>query len=1192
MFARAAIGLFVLGTVLGGGGTAHACDTWAAETLGNDLDDDCDGLTDAIRRDFTDGRFVLGNAQWDYGVSWGPQGDTSRLGVNGAIDNWMRVKDDVPWESGSPHFGIEVSSLDSGVSCYLRLDSSAGSPYLHPDPLVLGYNEIEGSRTDLGDPPYDLTFVQIECYGATGYAEIDWVTIANGSYEWAPNTDQTVTYDDAAFPGGGQATVVLRAGPNGDCWAGSDLGGLAWAADCEAWDTRNGKWNDLLDHAELGVWDVFAHPMTGDALIATGRSYSGGSQTEGGLFYTANRGLDWQDQPVTPAGSFATVGTLDHCQLSAGVSAPSRRGGKLLARSGLTGGGEQFFAANHKEGFRDVYVVPAMGTTAFGGVFRDAATLQTFQAMDEFVSALEVVEWSQDTSTLFVGFKTSKLYRCDLPTTALTSSSVVDCDDISAGLDLDVRDLEYVPLLGTLFVVDGGRRFDGASTCTLEEGDVLGVTVTSGSSSPAWTLDGAVGDTTRTCPDTGASINKPAWDDPVYDFRCFVHNGVGRLRTVHGTDEFGAGELTGLAIDDAASRAVVFQDANARTPYAKPKVFHADLPGSLASPTTLSWSPYQDFQTGDQWEDGTDPYNPVTNKGQRSLVVSGRGTWLDDQQILAGWYPALPIDGIFIEGELGDDLLVSSGYGLYRLDHSGAGALGWDSDYTVDDLDSLPWAFAQPPPGSLSEDQSRFDFGLTVAKSTFFCPNCDDPNGYSADGFGVSAVADLGIAHFYGPESLLVKQRSQATVDCHFQAWEGGGFAVSGVDLEDGTMASWMAVGPQGTDGVSLVTGQALFRREADGYWGWEGTRGSIASTQPRSNYLTSDRELMCLWGPGGETPYVNTVAASYKWPVCNADLDPGLWGTQLSGLGVPRWLATWSDEATVAAFRSTWVNSTTLATDGGGGLAILHTDTAVSPEVTTLDLIPDLVVSGGDGRGACTGVTQDELFQNGPRIELDPNASWYTDPDNYELRVHLTFWGTADETGSGAGDTDACRVWEVVDARTSGTRSTSWTSIDLSAGAECPLSADMVDGLQVARWAPDTVFVFGGKTGQGGICALPAASNADPTDDLPVLVMDPASWDLKVRHVAPHPHLARTLLVGTKWELDDTNTNIPGVFMTNLRYDVRTLEWKWVTARDRSDTLANPVVEHLSWAAYPDYTTEFYLGVNGSGVLMGSTGW
>ncbi len=31
--------------------------------LANGLDDDCDGLTDASRRDFTDGRFALGRAQ-------------------------------------------------------------------------------------------------------------------------------------------------------------------------------------------------------------------------------------------------------------------------------------------------------------------------------------------------------------------------------------------------------------------------------------------------------------------------------------------------------------------------------------------------------------------------------------------------------------------------------------------------------------------------------------------------------------------------------------------------------------------------------------------------------------------------------------------------------------------------------------------------------------------------------------------------------------------------------------------------------------------------------------------------------------------------------------------------------------------------------------------------------------------------
>ena len=1166
--------------------------------LGNGLDDDCDGLTDAIRRDFTDGRFTLGWAQWDYGVSWGPQGDVSRLGVLVGFDNWMRVKDDVPWQSGSPHFGIEVSRLDSGISCLLTVDSSLQAPYTYPTPLGLGYNEIEVSRTKLGDPPYDLTQVQIDCYGSLGYAEIDWVTIANGSYEWPPNTDHGVVYEDAALPGGGQATTVVRRGPAGECWAASDLGGLAWSSDCETWDTRNGQWDDLLDHASLGVWDVHAPsepPGSQEVFAVAGRGaqISGTYEIEGALLHTTDGGMDWQQIPShDPLGVF---GVVDHCVAEGIESAPSRRGGDLLEPWQAPNGEEQLFIANHEAGYRDVYVLDP-GSTPFGRVFHDPVLGVDLFQLDEFVGALEVVAWPDDSSSLFIGFKTRGVYRCDLPSTRILQTDTIDCVDITGPTPLDVRDLRYLTTLDALLVVDGGRRYDAAAgTCDLDEGDVLAWQVYAPSTTGPWSLDDPSTDTSYDCDgDPADPRNRPAWEQN-YDYRCHVHHGTGRLRSVADLDQFGAGELTGFAVSDDEDRVLVFFDASPSTPVTRPRVYFADMPTTLGPGDPVDWSPLQDFYSGESWTNDADPFDPLTNRGQRNLAADGQGTWLDDQNVLDGWFPALPTSGVFVDGEAGSDLLVASGYGVYRVPHEdpGTGTPGWDSAYgiTAPDLDSVPCVFGLAPPATLGEDLANHQFGLTVAKSAFFCAECDDPTGRYADGWGVAAVSDLGVAHFYGPETGAWP-RPEANVDCHFDAWTAGGFSVSGVDLGDGTAASWMAVGPQSIDPAAGVTGQALFRRDRDGYWCYESTGASLSA---RATVLDGSGQLLCRWVGGGAGYYSSPVSAAYEWPPCHDDPTPLLPGEQLTDHGVPRWVSTSSESLSVAAFGATWDGSS-VAADGHGGLALLHTDTAVTPEQTTIDFIPSIEDSGGDARGACvggaSGVTQDALFERRPRVVVDANASSYTDATDYSLRLYLTFqgFGTADPTL----DVPNCRVWEVVDSLSPGTaRSTTWTSMDLTAGGACPLDFDMVQGVQVADWAWDTAFVFGGAEGRGGgICALPAASDPDPGDDPPVLVMSPARWDFIVSHVDPHPHLADLLLVGAKHEWSQSFSSRPGLLLVNLRYDVRVLDWVWVTGRDRSDSLVNPVIEFVEWAAYDDHTTEFYAASNGSALVMGGVWW
>lgn len=1120
------------------------------------VDNDCDKLTDRIRRPFFVGFWGMINPEWTYGFGTFGNSELVHIPSGGTL----RLNGSIPWESGQPNIGMMVRR-SLGASCTLLASGLWGVP--RGISSTAGAWEWVNVPVDLGDPPYDIVDIDVVCSGGTGM-DIDWLTVSNGSYEWPAVPDLDIVYDDTALPGGGQSTVVVRGDAAGGYWAGSDLGGLAWSATGQDWETVNGDANDLISHDELGVWDIY--PDAGGTVWAVTGRYEQGSVTDthGGLFASNDGGATWGE--VSFVDPFGIFGAISPCGTHGSQDASARAGGRLI----VPWGSGQIIVANHRTpGLRVV-------DTASGTEFALPASALPATATDQISALATLAVAGAADDTLLVGFKSrdqagaaDALWRCELGTGALSSGGSYTCAAVP-GTEWDVRDIEVLENYDTVLVADGGRRFtDSGSTsaanCTIDEPAVYGVQLTA-SSEVVWNLD----DTMDTDP-------VPAWSNwPTPKDQ--DQGGSGTLRQILTTQEIGGGELAGIAVDEERTRVLAFFDAAQDTGYTYPRVYYADLAGFAAN-TTLSWYPYQDFtKTDAQWVQDDDPYGAriSTSVSQRNNAVQGGGTWLDDQQSELTWFPAYASDGVFTDSDI---LLVSSGWAVYSLGAETASAPGWNSDYWTDDLDYLPWTMALLPPSTGAEDEAEVGWQITVTQDLWVCADCGG-DGYEESGW--QALSDLSLAHFYGPDPAGVSPRERAEVDCHQDTFNASGGAVDGYAAGDGTHVLW--AGLVDRSGDETPWRQGLWRRNAAGTWCWEGT--TQAKTEPtrkaylsRDNGNTVDNELRCKWAEAADGAGNEDVAITQPWGACDPTTIPNP-GELLGSYGNPYALSVNDDQGAAVAFR-THQDGAGLAE---GGLALLLTS---SSDQTTL--IP--LTFSADIRAACPNSDEQDLFLDVPRLEFDPTWGNLTDGDagDWDVRLYVGFWGGAASDGD-----DDCGLWIVESTGAGGVEtSLTWTSVSLVDDG-CTLTRDTLQGIAVADWAPDTVFAFGGydnvvSTTEGGVCALSTGTSGT----LPTLVTDPAKWTFTVRDVAPHPHLANTLLVGSKVKYSDaTGYDTPGISTVALRWNAATGVEDWMNAGITSDGLVNPVIEDIEWVDFEGYTNRFYVGTNGSGVLQGDVGW
>ena len=1148
----------------------------AAEDLGTAADDDCDGLYHIHQRV---------NAPMKSGLWW-----TSTL-VDWSSKDYARLepflgtssiklKDDVAWDSGELHVGLAVSYASApAATCTVGVGVDGGPV------LSIGSFSTDGEHdfSYSGSPPYTITDLEVTCPASAypGWVAIDYLSLSNGAYFWPPPGDLEVVYDHTAFPGGGYTTSVVRNhAASGELLAAVNTGGVAWSYDSgSTWWSINGELSgsQLAYGDQLAVYDVLASDVATYWAIS-GRDF-GSYGMAGALYRSTDGGDTWEE-----ADPDVTVDPRDHA--CGGYKAFA--GGQLLAHEQVLGN-DYLFYVDHTAGAEGVRAMDADTLADCEPGSGDDGLLDGLPSGEQ-VAALDSVVVGDDTF-LVVGFKTvvdndSALYLCELDGSCGTTPSASGCFPIS-DTGWDVRDLETMVVdsqTSLVYAIDAGRRVstDGLGTCDAHvEGSVYAVQLQPGSteavSATVWDTDSSTGSN----PNCFAS---PTTDCPAWltnsSFATILKEGYGagelRNKTI---DDLGENELTGLALSDDAQTLLTFFRRGTGQSYDVQPVYRADVSTPPVPTTTLAWVPLQDYTSSDALSE-TDPLGTPGNHEERALVVDPSGAWLsslDPYDALETWFPVQPVDGVFAtsDGESTADVIVNGGMGLYRLPHAQGGAPGWDSPYGDPsiDLDEIPWSWAMEPTG---------DFQGTVATEVAFCDTCS-PGGVDADGLAWATAWDVTMEGLYGAPSSS-STREAADWDCHWDTWGAGGRDVDLVEHAGAGATVWAVL--QHQDETSAPTHQAVVKAEVGATDGHEDVRFCFETT---SSYLTDGMNSVFSSEEGsyGEwrcdrDPQYDTGGVDSTWPGCSGEeTTPGtLLSTATGDYGNPYDVSALEDDADVAvvAFRpfgSTGSYSTR------GGLALFYDD---GYDMALREL-------GFPGLSACGSLGEDEVFQGGPMVAIDQPVSWWNSPTDHDLTLYVAI------TSGSVNVDDDCALLRV-EVTPSGE---TWTAIPIGSNLDprnacSELTAGRIQGMTLAPWAEDTVFLFGNDSYDGYLCEVDVS---DPANPVVVQMANPAGVLRPIRSVAPHPHLVDTLVVGLGGASSELCAVVtceePELFQASWRLIPTTGSYRVQWNAYPGAWLINPNVTGLDFdtvgAGIPAVQS-FVVATSGSGVLEGLVGW
>ncbi len=1051
-----------------------------AENLDLLYDDDCDGYTyiyQHLNAPMRSGAWwTSANVDWtsnDY--AW------FRPSLGTA---YIQLKDDVDWDNGELHVGLAASFMTTGLSCTVGVGVDGGGI------TGIGSFSSDGQHdfTYAGTPPYTITDLEILCPSASHPGvRVDYMSLTNAEYYWPPPGDADVIYDGTAFPGGGYTSSVVRNHQvEGELLAAANTGGVAWSYNGgQTWWSINGEQEGsrLEFHDQLAVYDVFASD-TGTYWAITGRSGAGA------LYHTSDGGDSWTDVDST-----VMVDPRDHaCSTQKAFG-----GGQLFAHVEILE--EYLFYVDHTAGSEGVRAIDPdslnLCESAGDGLLDGLPA-------NEQVAALDTVVIGDD-DYLVVGFKSvvdngDALYICPIDDTC-NSGVTSGCVPVG-GTGWDVRDLETSFIDSTrslVYVADSGRRTtaDGTGDCgTHVEGTVHAVALNAGTpvTSNTWDTDAAV-DPTPDCK-SNPSTDCPAWMVNT-DFSSILAAGYGsgEIRTKN-IDDLGETELSGLALDDDTGTLLVFIRRSVGQNYETQPLFRADVSTPPVDDATLAWVPLQDYYTSDALRE-EDPLGTPGNAQERALVVDPEGAWpgslhpYDDLEI---FFPVNGVDGVFAALDAGvtPDVIVNGGLGLMRLPHASGGAPGWDSVYgdTSIDLDEIPWSWSMEPSG---------DFQGTVVSELAFCDTCA-PNGVDADGMAWGASWDLSMQGLYGAP-VGASDREPGDWDCHWDTWSAGGRHVDLVEDPAGGATVWAILQVQ--DEESAPTSQAVMKAEVgatdsheDVRFCWETTSTYVGD--PVAFYtdpLSGDAEWRC----DREPEYFDTGGVDSTWAACDPGAsNPGQLLTPLSGsdYGNPYGLSVLDDDPDVAsvAFRP-FLDGATYTTRGG--LALFY------------DAGGDMLLRelAFPGLSACGSLSEDEVFHGGPMVEIDQERSWWNDATDHDLTLYVAI------TAGTVNVDDDCALLKV-EVTPSGE---TWTAIPIGSNFhpanECSeLVAGNIQGLTLAPWADDTVFLYGNTSTDGYFCELDVYDPANPTATQWAWPHDQLR---PIRSAAPHPHLVDTIVVG-----------------------------------------------------------------------------
>ncbi len=364
----------------------------------------------------------------------------------------MTLADDLAWTSGVFTVTLRVKQKGPGNPCSVWVASSSmmlqnqtfSSP---PGTKVFEFPEVQPGDT--------VTTLQIECPAGAGNVHLDWLSIQNGGYEFAPMLDVSSKPSTMGLPGVGRQSVI-RASHTADngvgelMFVGSDVGGFAWSDDGLKWTTANGLAGDWTTGAEFGVWEVWAQdgafsPELQSVVVLSGHK---DSAEGGGLWYTNSlAGIPAGAQAWTKApGGLGASKHFDDCLTP---TFKSIRSGQLIVNQPDDTAGTLFLVASQEPYTRGLWVWDKRPTET---LYTPAAPYFTASLPDALPSALAI---DSSGEFLLVGYRviaesgveSAALYvwPSDFGPTPGTDVCQLVSSDADAVWSGDVRDIEAHP---------------------------------------------------------------------------------------------------------------------------------------------------------------------------------------------------------------------------------------------------------------------------------------------------------------------------------------------------------------------------------------------------------------------------------------------------------------------------------------------------------------------------------------------------------------------------------------------------------------------------------------------------------------------------------------------------------------------------------------------------------------------------
>ncbi|MFZ5477297.1 MAG: putative metal-binding motif-containing protein [Myxococcota bacterium] len=693
------------------------------------VDEDCDG-SPSVRRPYVVG--FEGLNDWTTSGDVISGGGQVVLRPTATTPAAISLRGDLAHDSGLFTVTVGVPFGGPYADCTVEVHHSGGTAWGFfdtPGEHALTFSGVEPGST--------ITDLDVECDSLFAYTmPIDWLTVQNGTYEWAPLMDVTFEFDGMGVPGGGRQSVVRVSdgyGPSGGITggglllAGSDVGGLAWspAHDPESvrtvWYTANGGYDDWNDGSEMGVGEILALWRGGgtwrnadefDVYALTGNETSGGLWQTADITGASTGGQEW-DEVSSGVWAFKH---LDDCQwdgkeLSSGrllETFPGFASWLLVASNGVKSGAGST---------RGLHVWQRGSSTPPAEIWSGLPEGATYAGLPSAIVTGE----GDDVPFVVVGYRVladdayvDAVYLCpaNFDPASVPSPAPV-CVPVDGGPDaaLDVRDIEADPTNdGTgwerFYIADGGRSWDPTldldddavpdGGCQTGEPTVYALDVDTNATADAslwatylWDTDGA--------------STSPAWipaGEPYYTIG-YTGTGAGHagcldnasatagsliapVTNLAGDDTLEAHDLSAIAVSPGGAWLFAFYPkGNTDARWGCASTFRGALSG-LAQGATVAWRPFQDYQFGHMGF-ASDPsrleYGPHSKERRDAVEVAG--SYIEDEPFHEAWAATSVHDAVFVPGPTGGapDLLVGGAQHWWiHHDADGAGIdVGWDT---------------------------------------------------------------------------------------------------------------------------------------------------------------------------------------------------------------------------------------------------------------------------------------------------------------------------------------------------------------------------------------------------------------------------------------------------------------------------------------------------------------------------------